>query len=838
MRRSQQHFGASAAGHWRRRARLVAATLGLTLGVSGAGVALTAMPVYANVTTGDYTIGTPSGAVGGVVATPSSAAEATLVDFEVTFTSGAALSAGSDSWINVIPSTELGSAPTGIDLVGSSSPPCFQSGTTGEAGPGTAAVTGITIELGSNCAISAGEGVQIDFTAVAPTSPVTLTFSITTSSNGTPATSNGITVNSSVVTLAAQTLGYGANTTYTISNVPVANLGAENNQLTLTADIVTGSEAITFYDGATGYSVTYTPLDGTATADVVEAASVSGNTVTLTLGTGLATGDTLYITATGTNPGSNGLTDTDNITVTPGTGSPEPTNSLTFGNSVSAVAVSPSVLSASASATYVVSFIASDAVPAGEDIFLRETNGPTNFSSVSGVLVDDSSRPWQFVAAGVSLSDGSVVIPLQDAIDSGDAISVTLTNVINPPAGTITDFSVSTSSDGVLANAAPYAIGGSASTGALVTVTPSAAGAVATYTISDLQATASMTGGSGTITLDGPAETAFPGSGAYYTLEDSTTPSGSGTVTAAVSGGGTNDVTLTVPNTINYGDHLSLIIQDVLNPATASAADSITLVGNVSASSSAALAPTFPQANVSYPNGAIVSFSGTDYVFAGGHAFAVGSSSALTALQKVDHATVVTAPAGAAVPTAAPRTGTLVFTRPVTGIKTIYVVGTDGDLHGFATPAQFLGDGYDAALVVTVTSVSGLTVGATAGSEGASANALATTADGAIVVSSGAYYVFAGGKAIGVPNPTSLTTIMKADKAKALSGTVTSAQTGASVANGVLLSAAGVVYVSFQGDLWPFGSLAQLAADGYSGTAALTAPGTSGITVVFSYSGS
>jgi hypothetical protein len=321
-------------------------------------------------------------------------------------------------------------------------------------------------------------------------------------------------------------------------------------------------------------------------------------------------------------------------------------------------------------------------------------------------------------------------------------------------------------------------------------------------------------------------------------VEDSTTPSGSGTVTAALSGGGTNDVTLTVPDNINYGDHLTIGIQDVLNPATASATYTIALVGNVTASSSTALLPPFPEAASSYPNGAIVSFSGTDYVFAGGHAFAVGSASALAALQKVDHATVVNAPAGSTLPTAAPRAGALVFTRPVTGNSTIYVVGTDGDLHGFATPAQFLGDGYDPALVVTVTSLSGLTIGKTAGSEGASANALSTSADGAIVASSGAYYVFAGGRAFGVPNPAALLTIRKADKAKALSGTVTSAQTGATAANGVLLSTAGLVYVSFEGELWPFGSQAQLASDGYSGTAALTVPGTDGIAVIASYSGS
>ena len=63
----------------------------------------------------------------------------------------------------------------------------------------------------------------------------------------------------------------------------------------------------------------------------------------------------------------------------------------------------------------------------------------------------------------------------------------------------------------------------------------------------------------------------------------------------------------------------------------------------------------------------------------------------------------------------APRPGTLLFTRPIDGTATIYVAGTDGELHGFATPKQFVSDGYDPALVVTVTNLGQLGVGASAG---------------------------------------------------------------------------------------------------------------------------
>jgi hypothetical protein len=243
----------------------------------------------------------------------------------------------------------------------------------------------------------------------------------------------------------------------------------------------------------------------------------------------------------------------------------------------------------------------------------------------------------------------------------------------------------------------------------------------------------------------------------------------------------------------------------------------------------------FPQANVSYPNGAIVTFGSNHYVFAGGRAFNA-SSSELAAVQKVDPAKVLAAPAGAGAPTSAvPRAGVLVFTRPVNGNDTIYVVGTDGQLHGFATPSQFVQDGYDPALVVTVPNLGGLTIGSNAGT---TLTALATKADGAIVNSSGTFYTFAGGRAFGIPTPAALLEIRNTNTAQELQGSVSAAETGAAIASGIVLSVAGPVYVSYQGSLYPFKTMTQLANTGYGGTAAVPAPHTGGLTVIFPYSGS
>jgi hypothetical protein len=243
----------------------------------------------------------------------------------------------------------------------------------------------------------------------------------------------------------------------------------------------------------------------------------------------------------------------------------------------------------------------------------------------------------------------------------------------------------------------------------------------------------------------------------------------------------------------------------------------------------------FPHSTVSYPNGAIVTFGSGHYVFAGGRAFST-TSSTLAAVEKVDPAKVLAAPAGVSAPTAAhPRSGVLVFTRPVNGNAEIYVTGTDGELHGFATSAQLVRDGYDTRLVVTIPSLGGLTVGSNAGS---TETALATKADGALVNSSGTFYTFAGGRAFGIGTPAMLTQVRKTNGAQELTGSVSSSQTKAAIGSGVLIDVSGKVYVSYQGAVYPFRNLTQLADDGYAGTAAVPAPHTGGLTIVPNYTGS
>ena len=99
-----------------------------------------------------------------------------------------------------------------------------------------------------------------------------------------------------------------------------------------------------------------------------------------------------------------------------------------------------------------------------------------------------------------------------------------------------------------------------------------------------------------------------------------------------LSGGGTISGTPTTAGTSTFTVKVTDSTSPTPRTATANLSITITLL---------ALTP-FPRANVTHPNGAIVNFGGTDYVFAGGRAFSIVAS-LLPAVQKVDHSTVLSA---------------------------------------------------------------------------------------------------------------------------------------------------------------------------------------------------
>jgi len=843
-------------------ARLAAAWLALALVTIGTVVVTTAQSAYADVGTSSYAIVTPSDAVSDVALSPSTVPQGFPTSFQLTFRATEALSGSQGGEVIVAFSAPLASAPSGVGLVDEAGKACIDV----DAGGVRATTTSIVVDLVAACQVSAGDTVEVVFDADAPSSPGSFTATVTTSANGSAAYSNAVSVSASPPTFSASTTALGAASLYALTDASWTSeaLSDDVGALVLTAKAVTGS-ALTWSGSASGYAVvSSSPVRG-AVPDPVESVSVattpSGDAaVTLVLGLPVLPGEAVSVTAPGLNPT---VTSADQVSVLPEAGPPgqlspvgQPevsSDEVYFGTSVSAVSVVVSPPEAGAAATYSVSFEAAGNLEGGPGsaICLSEPSGPTGFSTETGVLVSDTTAGWSFVARAVGFfvpgppgnpgcdaaENGAVVhVPSGDDIRAGDYVTVTLSGVTNPSAGPVWDFSVSTSADTVPAYAPVYCIGSATPTGVAVAVSPDTTGALATYTISGLVAAAARAAGASTVTLEGPAGTVFPDDPTEYTIEDSTMQWASGPAGGSLVGGGTNDVSFALPGAVGAGDRLGITVGDVVNPASANPAYTITLLGDVTGLP--ALAP-FPKANLTFPNGAIVSYSGEDYVMAGGHGFAVGSASQLAALERVDGAEVQAAPPGAIPPSTPPRPGTLISTGAAGGSATVYVAGTDGLLHGFATPAQLVGDGYDLALVVTVPALAGAGIGATAGSEGQAADALATSADGAIVASAGTDYVFAGGRALPVPAG-ALGALGGADKAAVLSGLVSAAQQSATVANGAVLSAKGIVCVAYQGQLWPFRSEDQLVADGYGGTAAVAVPSlaAAGEPVVASYSGS
>ena len=67
---------------------------------------------------------------------------------------------------------------------------------------------------------------------------------------------------------------------------------------------------------------------------------------------------------------------------------------------------------------------------------------------------------------------------------------------------------------------------------------------------------------------------------------------------------------------------------------------------------------------------------------------------------------------------------------------------------------------------------------------------------------------------------------------------VGSAQTSAAIASGVVITVAGPAYVSYQGAVYPFKTMTQLANDGFGGTAAVPTPHAGGLPVILGSHGS
>ena len=247
---------------------------------------------------------------------------------------------------------------------------------------------------------------------------------------------------------------------------------------------------------------------------------------------------------------------------------------------MTALSVAPSSLVAGAPVTYSVGFTASDAASTGGYIYLTESAGPTNFTTVSGIEVIDTTQNWRFVASGAVLTNGrsrsrsptrSVPVTPSACSSSGSptlppqgrsAISRAQLQATRWPL-TLRPTDRCQRQPGCGRHRQPhYNRGGGYLHDRKV------------------RASATVAGGSGTIQLDGPGGP-FPEQRCFLQHHGLNQLGRVGNSKRLRDRWRHERCDFTVPNTINSGDVITLTVADVVNPSTASASDSITIHGAV-----------------------------------------------------------------------------------------------------------------------------------------------------------------------------------------------------------------------------------------------------------------
>jgi hypothetical protein len=163
----------------------------------------------------------------------------------------------------------------------------------------------------------------------------------------------------------------------------------------------------------------------------------------------------------------------------------------------------------------------------------------------------------------------------------------------NPTNGGNYSLDISTSQDPTVVSTLGYQIAATANntnageaTIELSSTSPSTGTA---YSIGGLEANAALAGGSATLELSGPTGTVFPSTAADYDIVDLSDNSAA-TEPVGVSGGGTDDVVLTLGANVSSGDLIDIFASNVVNPPAGSY--SLSVLGDIQATTSASSPPT------------------------------------------------------------------------------------------------------------------------------------------------------------------------------------------------------------------------------------------------------
>ncbi|MGH2835477.1 MAG: beta strand repeat-containing protein [Solirubrobacteraceae bacterium] len=670
-----------------------------------------------------------------------------------------------------------------------------------------AALIAVTAGLGAASAAGSSDGAVTDVTA---------TTNVATASAGPATYTIGFTSTDALVGLQDTSAGVAGSSTITLTGP---------SGITWPADI-NCSDTYEVEDVTTGKTENLCNRSGTVT--------VSGSSVTFTDPTSVAAGDSVTIAVYGvTNPPHGGTISVS----TSSDAAPVASPALSFDSSgaVSAVTARTDGATPSAGPTaYTIGFTSSDGLTG-----LQDTNaglsgsstitltGPTGINWPSDVNCSDTyevedvttqktqnlcNRSGTVIVSG---SGSSVTLTDPTSINPGDSVTITVYGVTNPPDGG--PISVSTSSDPTAVASSPLSFSSGGAVTALTATSNEATASVgpATYTIgftssdglTGLEDTNAGLSGSSTITLAGPAGTAWPSDvncSATYVVRDDTTGNTQhlcnryGTVT--VSG---SSVTLTDPTSVNAGDTVEISVYGVTNPPDGGTIS----VSTSSDPTSAASAPlTFDS------SGAVSAVTATTNVAtpsAGPTAYTIGftSTDGLTGLQDtpgdgigVANASTITltGPTGTTWPSDANCSDTYLVTDTTTGealnlCNRNGTVTVSGSSVTFTDPTSI---SYGDSVTITVYGVTNPPDGGTI--------SVSTSSDPTVVASSPPLAFNSGGEVSAVVATTSLATPSSGPASYAIGFTSTDGLTGLEDQSGIVASDASTITLTGpSGITWP-----------------------------------
>jgi len=318
-----------------------------------------------------------------------------------------------------------------------------------------------------------------------------------------------------------------------------------------------------------------------------------------------------------TNPSAGSYPGSTFYLYTTGDSTPaSPGGTLYFGTQVTGVYFAAATRTASQASNWTVDFTATSSLASSSSLTLTAPAGTTFPSSGSSYTVGDlTTSASAAVSATPTTGSGTVTITTPVAIGAGDRVSVSISGMTNPAAGTYpaSDFSVGTQSDPVpglssvglaFTSAASTAVSGVSFTSSNdLSLSPSTwtVGLTTTNALSVAQA----------VYLNGPTGTAFSSIASDYTV--------SGQVVSAVYGGGGPSVEILLPSSLAAGSQLTVVASNTTNPDPGSYG-----AGDFSVSTSTDTATVSPPNGLSFLGSANnVSFHSNSPIFGASAVWAV-----------------------------------------------------------------------------------------------------------------------------------------------------------------------------------------------------------------------